>query len=87
VPDGKKIIVGGLLNSSITQNTNKLPFLGDLPLIGKVFQHRYETIENSDLIMEITPRLIDAVEDYKEPKVDKRLSKSLIKFEDENDDE
>lgn len=86
VPDGKKIIVGGLLNSSLTDKTSKLPLLGDLPLIGKLFQHKYITSENTDLIMEITPRLIPDNEIYKEPIVDERLSKRLIKYEeDENE--
>ncbi len=82
VPDGQKIIVGGLLNSSISQTTNKLPLLGDIPLIGKIFQHKDETIENTDLIMEITPRLITGNEPVREIKVDERLSKRLIEFED-----
>lgn len=85
VPDGKKIIVGGLLNSSLTDKTSKLPLLGDLPLIGKLFQHKYITSENTDLIMEITPRLIPDNEIYQEPIVDERLTKRLIKYEeDEN---
>jgi type IV pilus assembly protein PilQ len=83
VPDGKKIIVGGLLNSSLTDKTSKLPLLGDLPLVGKLFQHKYITTENTDLIMEITPRLIPDTEIYKEPIVDERLSKRLIKYEEE----
>lgn len=81
VPDGKKIIVGGLLNSTITQKTTKLPLLGDIPILGKIFQHRYETMENTDLIMEITPRLISDNELIKEPIVDQRLSQRLIKYE------
>ncbi len=85
VPDGQKIILGGLLNSTLTQTTNKLPLLGDLPLIGKAFQHRVESLENSDLIIEITPRLLTGTEEIKEPKIDERLSKRLIKFEDEED--
>jgi len=87
VPDGKKIIVGGLLNSTITQKTTKLPLLGDIPILGKIFQHRYETMDNTDLIMEITPRLITANEPVREPIVDKRLSQRLIKYEDEEDNE
>lgn len=86
VPDGKKIIVGGLLNSTLTKKTVKLPFLGDLPIVGKVFQHQSESLENTDLIMEITPRLIPADEIVKEIKVDERLTKRLIKFEDEEDE-
>lgn len=85
VPDGQKIILGGLLNSTLTQRTNKLPLLGDLPLVGKVFQHRVEQVENTDLIIEITPRLLTGTEEYKEPVVDERLSQRLIKFEGEED--
>jgi len=83
VPNEHKIIVGGLLNSSITQKTNKLPFLGDLPFIGKVFQHRYELVENTDLIIEITPRLVSMNENSPNVKLDDRLTRTLIEFEEE----
>jgi type IV pilus assembly protein PilQ len=96
VPNEHKIIVGGLLSSTISQKVNKLPLLGDLPFIGRLFQHRQEQVENSDLIIEITPRLITAdqirldpeVQRYKElgePVVDERLTRRLIKFD--NDEE
>jgi len=84
VPNGKKIIVGGLLNSTVTQNTTKLPLLGNLPIIGKLFQHRYESVENTDLIMEITPRLVSTSQSSPEPKIDERLTRTLIEFEDNN---
>jgi len=77
VPDGRRIIVGGLLSSTISKKTNKLPILGDLPFIGKLFQHRYEVIENTDLIIEITPRVV-SFEDEVEIKVDERLERELI---------
>ncbi len=84
VANGKKIIVGGLLNSTITKKTTKLPILGNLPLIGKLFQHQYESIENTDLIMEITPRLVSMDQSSPEPKIDERLTRPLIEFEDDN---
>ncbi len=98
VPNEHKIIVGGLLSSSITQKTSKLPLLGDLPFIGKIFQHRYEVVDNSDLIIEITPRLIEPsqikpdpnIEDFKnysEPKLDERLTQRLIEFEDDDNED
>jgi len=83
VPDGKKIIVGGLLNSTLTDKTSKLPLLGDIPIVGKVFQHKYVTIENTDLIMEITPRMVPDTEIVKEPIVDQRLSRHLIEYEED----
>jgi len=86
VPNEHKIIVGGLLNSNITQKINKIPLLGDLPLIGKIFQHRYEMVENTDLIIEITPRLVSMQETAPTPKLDKRLTRTLIQYEEEEEE-
>ena len=86
VPNEHKIIVGGLLNSNITQRVNKLPLLGDLPLVGKIFQHRYELVENTDLIIEITPRLVSMQETSPTPKLDKRLTRTLIQYEEEEEE-
>lgn len=85
VPNEHKIIVGGLLNSSISQRTNKVPFLGDLPFVGRIFQHRYELVETTDLIMEITPRLVSMSEKSPEPKLDSRLTRTLIEYEGEEE--
>jgi type II secretory pathway component GspD/PulD (secretin) len=75
---------------------SKLPLLGDMPFIGRLFQHRQEQVENSDLIIEITPRLVTADQfsidpeiqnskDLGEPVLDERLTRRLIKYEnDEN---
>ena len=83
VPNEQKIVIGGLLNSSISKKTNKVPFLGDLPFIGKLFQHHYEVVENTDLIMEITPRLVSVFETAPEIKLDERLTRQLIEYEEE----
>ena len=85
VPNEHKIIVGGLLHSIINQRTNKVPFLGDLPFVGKVFQHRYEVVENTDLIMEITPRLVSMTTPAREVKLDERLTRTLIEYEGEEE--
>lgn len=82
VPDGRKIIVGGLLNSTLSQKTSRLPLLSDIPFIGKLFQHRYEVLDNTDLIIEITPRLVDLNAPQKEIDVDPRLDKHLIQYKD-----
>ena len=87
VPNEHKIIVGGLLHSTLSQSTSKVPFLGDLPFIGRVFQHRYEMVDNTDLIMEITPRLVSMSETSPEPKLDERLTRTLIEYEDEGEEE
>jgi len=87
VPNEHKIIVGGLLNSNITNKIDKIPLLGELPIIGKIFQHRYEIVENTDLIIEITPRLVSMQETAPTPKLDERLTRSLIQYEEEEKEE
>lgn len=97
VPNEHKIIVGGLLSSNITNRVSKVPLLGDLPFLGKLFQHKTEQIDNSDLIIEITPRIITAdqyrpdpnVQELKslgEPKLDERMTRRLIQYENVNND-
>jgi len=80
VPNGKRIILGGLLSSKIIKKTNKVPLLGDIPFLGKLFQHQEETVNNTDLIIEITPRVVDFhTENNKNFDIDKRLERKLIK--------
>ena len=97
VPNEHKIIVGGLLSSNITNRVSKVPLLGDLPFIGKLFQHKTENIDNSDLIIEITPRIITAdqyrpdpnvevLKNIGEPKLDERMTRRLIQYESLNND-
>ncbi len=80
VPNGSKIIVGGLLNSSLTHKTNKIPFLSDIPFIGKLFTHKADVVNNTDLIIEITPRIVDVKNEQKTIDVDSKLDRHLIKF-------
>ena len=79
VPNNQRIVVGGLLNSNITKKVNKIPFLGDLPFIGKLFRHRYEVVNNTDLIIEITPSIVNLNDSNVEYKIDDRLKRKLIK--------
>lgn len=79
VPDGKRIILGGLLNSSIITKTNKIPLLGDIPILGRFFQHKSTIVNNNDLIIEITPRIVDMSAEVTEYEVDERLERKLIK--------
>ncbi len=79
VPDGKKIHVGGLLSSNLFNTTNKVPFLGDLPFIGRLFRHEYTQIQSTDLIIEITPRVVNVENEQTEIEIDNRLGKELIK--------
>ncbi len=79
VPDGSKIILGGLLSTNIISSTSKVPILGDLPWIGKFFQHYQEELSTTDLIIEITPRIVTLEEQQVDYDIDERLDRRLIR--------
>ena len=58
VPDGEPIIIAGLLAVDRKKIKHSVPFLGGLPYIGRIFQHEIEQETKKDLIIEITPHII-----------------------------
>ncbi len=57
--DGQTVAIGGLIQSSVNASVQKLPVLGDLPFLGVAFTSKAYTEEEEELIMLVTPRLID----------------------------
>ena len=58
VPNKTPIIIGGLVSRDKTEVENKLPWLGDLPYIGKLFGANSEKTVKKELIVVITPHII-----------------------------
>lgn len=58
VRDGETIVIGGLTLDQDTTRRRKIPLLGDLPLIGPVFRSRTETSTKTELVLFITPHLL-----------------------------
>ncbi len=59
VQDGTTIVLGGIFqNNNITQVT-KVPFLGDIPYLGNFFRNTNENVTKSELLVFITPKIID----------------------------
>jgi type IV pilus assembly protein PilQ len=58
VEDGQTIFLAGLLDEEKTITTQKVPVLGDIPLIGKIFQHKTESSTKKNLIIEVTPTIL-----------------------------
>lgn len=59
VQDGQTVVIGGLRKKNVTQQTNKVPLLGDIPLLGLLFRFEGEDVSNSELVIFITPRIIE----------------------------
>jgi general secretion pathway protein D len=58
VLDGQTAILGGLINESTQEVNDKVPVLGDLPLVGRLFQSKVTERTKKNLIIFITARLI-----------------------------
>ncbi len=56
--DGETIVVGGLIEDTNTRNVQKIPFLGDLPLIGRFFQDVGVNNTRNELIVTVTPHIV-----------------------------
>jgi type IV pilus assembly protein PilQ len=73
VQDNQTVVLGGLRKKEISQQINKVPLLGDLPILGGLFRFKGEDTVNSEIVVFITPHIIkrsvlseDELKAYKE---------------------
>ena len=58
VPDGQTIVLGGVFKNETSDSVNKVPLLGDLPIMGALFRNKESTSEKTELLIFITPKLV-----------------------------
>ncbi len=58
VKNGQTVVIGGLLTSRETDQTRKVPLLGDIPLLGWLFTSRSKSKSTTDLVIFITPTIL-----------------------------
>ena len=58
VKDGTTIIIGGLRKDEKIKTVTKVPFLGNIPLIGAAFRSKKEDVEKDEIVVFITPHII-----------------------------
>lgn len=59
VNNGETAILGGIFEQTLRDDTSKVPFLGDIPVLGNLFKSNSKTDEKSELLIFLTPRLVD----------------------------
>ncbi len=59
VKNGQTLIIGGLIDKTKMKNERKTPFLGDLPLIGRLFTYTSEQTISRELVILLKPRIIN----------------------------
>jgi pilus assembly protein CpaC len=66
---GQTLVIGGLIQHDVTGSTNKVPVLGDLPYIGAAFRTVSFTEREQELIVLVTPHLVDPMSCDQLPKL------------------
>ncbi len=56
--DGQTVVLGGLISDNVIDREEKVPFLGDIPILSFFFSDKVKTAERTELIMLITPHII-----------------------------
>ncbi|EKD42689.1 MAG: general secretion pahtway protein D, partial [uncultured bacterium] len=62
--DKQTVVIGGLIEDSNTVTTGKVPYLGDVPVLGNLFKNRQTDKTKSNIIVFITPYIIRDKSDY-----------------------
>lgn len=56
--DGQTVVLGGILTTNQTLQTNKVPWLGDIPVLGNLFKQTNNTNDKDELLVFVTPKII-----------------------------
>jgi type IV pilus assembly protein PilQ len=59
VGNGETVVLGGIYEQVSRNNVDKVPFLGDLPILGNAFKRRTKQEDRSELLIFITPKIMD----------------------------
>lgn len=62
VKDGQTIVIGGLTQTQIVDQVNKVPFFGDMPLLGHLFRHVDKQEQEAEVVIFISPQIVTAPE-------------------------
>jgi type IV pilus assembly protein PilQ len=62
VMDGHTAVIGGIYTRNTGRNLNSVPLLGDIPVLGVLFQRRRASDTRTELVIFLTPRIINRAE-------------------------
>ncbi len=59
VKDGQTVVLGGIYETERRETVNKVPFLGDIPVVGAAFRSKTRTNNKAELLIFVTPRILE----------------------------
>ncbi len=87
--NGEILVLGGLISEEIQESVNKVPILGDLPLIGRLFQSSATSVQRRNLMIFLRPTILrDSIttKDLSEEKYNLIKAKQILNEEDQKTD-
>lgn len=62
IPDGHTAVIGGIYTRNTGRNVDQVPFFGDIPIVGVLFQRRRVRDDRNELLVFLTPRIVNRAE-------------------------
>jgi type II secretory pathway component GspD/PulD (secretin) len=59
INNGDTLVLGGLIKDQKVDTISKIPLLGDIPLLGLLFRHKKTEIDKIELLIFVTPRIVE----------------------------
>jgi general secretion pathway protein D len=81
IKDRETMVIGGLIRDNVTSSESKVPLLGDIPLLGWLFKYKTSKVEKVNLMIFITPYIINNEQDAQD--LTKRKGDAIEKFRDQ----
>jgi general secretion pathway protein D len=69
-PSGQTVVIGGLMQDSKSVTHSQIPVLGDIPLLGALFRHEEKADDKTELMIFVTPYVINTPDDLARMSVD-----------------
>jgi type II secretory pathway component GspD/PulD (secretin) len=63
IKDGETLLIGGMIRETETKNVSKIPFLGDIPVVGMFFRSTTTAKEKQEMVIMLTPQIVVDTED------------------------
>lgn len=64
VRNGESVVLGGLISTNYSHTTNKIPLVGDVPVVGNLFKTESKGSTRTELVVIITPYILTSTENY-----------------------
>jgi type IV pilus assembly protein PilQ len=56
--NGETVVLGGVFKNSFSNTINKIPYLGDIPFLGRLFRSKSKTTTNNEILIFVTPKIV-----------------------------